>query len=174
MPSLPPLADADALLARLGVTSPTAEDTERAEQRIAAASAAFRTLAGGQAIGFVADDVVILDGDGSRLLLLPQYPVTAVTSVLVDGADVTAEVTWSELGLIRRADPFPGTYRSVQVTYSHGYDPVPDDVVDAVLDLAEAASRMPAGVTSMQLGAASWRRGATGAVVAAAARYGQR
>lgn len=174
--ALPPLATADALLGRLGITAPTAAETERAGQRVAGASAAFRRLAGGQAVSLVAGDVATLDGDGSRLLLLPQYPVTAVTSVEVDGEDATADVQWSEHGLLRREVAFPDVFRSVVVVYSHGYDPVPDDVVDAVLDMAEAAWRLPAGIDSMQLGATSWRRSSRGGLTPGdvAARYGQR
>ncbi len=78
----------------------------------------------GQRLVQVADDSIVLLGDTGSWLVLPQRPVTAVTSVTLDGAAVT---DWVRFGarLFRRdgwaaCASEPST---VEVVCSHGYPP---------------------------------------------------
>jgi len=121
---------------------------------LAAATSAIQSYCD-QRIDFVDGDVVVVDGSGSDILLLPEFPVTDVASVVVDfdrdsartlvppGNGSNSEYDWNEAGmLIHRlgstlmyTSPFNATYgmwpnrrRSVQVTYSHGYATVPAEI----------------------------------------------
>lgn len=109
---------------------------------IRSTSAAFRRDTH-QRIDRVVDDVEVLDGNRSRVLLLAQLPVVAVTAIEVDGVSIGATAgLWNERGIIRRSQAFPDTFRSVRVTYTHGYDPVPEDIAEAIaLEVIRRAAR---------------------------------
>ncbi|MGH3878063.1 MAG: hypothetical protein ACRDSK_13620 [Actinophytocola sp.] len=143
---LDPLATFEDLEESLGRALTTAEQ-ERAPALLRAASAKARRYAR-QLFTKVTDDVVVLVADGGRLVL-PQRPVTAVTAVKAVGAAGAPDLTvtgwsWDQLDVINLStaswiinmpedwedvDRYPGTYR---VTYSHGYEPIPDDVISVV------------------------------------------
>lgn len=153
--ALPPLATA-ADLEAAGATG-TAEAMDLALRR---ASARVRRYTR-QDITFVADETVVLSG-GERVLRLPQYPLlvdgshtlTVVEIADFGGVEWTAieDRDYSRLGNeLTRGYPWQAPTRlmgwpwsrtqgiwapKVRVTYSHGYDEVPDDIVDVVLDLA--------------------------------------
>lgn len=130
----PPLASADDLAARTGRASTDPELVDA----LGAASALFRAAARTQ-LSLVTGDVATLDGDGSRVVLLPHTPVRAVSSVVVDGTTRAAtDYEWAADGRLRFGGRVPDRYRSVVVTYDHGYDPVPEAVQAVVLDAAEA------------------------------------
>jgi hypothetical protein len=153
--ALPPLATA-ADLAAAGATG----SDEAMDLALRRASARVRRYTR-QDITFVAEDIVDLSG-GGRVLRLPQYPLlvdeshplNVVEVADFSGAEWTAmeDRDFSRLGNeLTRSYPWqastrlmgwPGTAPQgvwapkVRVTYSHGYDEVPDDIVDVVLDLA--------------------------------------
>ena len=142
---LPPLADTHDLHAVL-----PALDLGKAVACLEAASSRFRGAVR-HPVSLVEDDVVWLDGDGSRALLLPAAPVLEVSSVQVDGAEV--EVEWSDAGVLsRRSGRWPDRMRAVRVVYSHGYDPVPAEVREAVVAMARYLAVAQPGVSSMQVG----------------------
>jgi hypothetical protein len=91
----------------------------------------------GQTITQVVGDVVTLEGNGRRLLQLPQIPVTAVASVVIDGVTqvVNVDYTWNAKGVLRalcgRWPVWP-----VVVTYTHGYTTVPDPIKRLTAKLA--------------------------------------
>lgn len=76
-----------------------------------------------QQIDAVANDVVTLQGTGTRALTLPELPVTAVASVTLDG-DAITDYTVDDYGILWRDDPgwWPRGDNYI-VTYSHGYAP---------------------------------------------------
>ncbi|MPZ66171.1 MAG: mobile element protein [Pseudonocardiaceae bacterium] len=136
------LAPPEELAARTGLsaTDPALLDALRR------ATAEFR----GQArthISFVAGDTATLDGDGSRVLLLPHAPVRAVTSVELDGV-ATDSYDWTADGRLLFSHALGHGGQRVVVTYDHGFDPVPEDVAAAVLDRAE--SRLTIGAMAVQ------------------------
>lgn len=133
-----PIADA-ALLARL----------------IREASAALRDQLG-MPLSPVSGDVVTLDSNGAQVILLPNWPVLAVTSVVIDGQTASvSDYEWSAVGALRRCGGWPVGYRKVVVTYDHGYNPLPASIVSSV---AAAIARRydalsPAGAGPVQGGA---------------------
>jgi hypothetical protein len=129
-----------------------------------------------QDFDLVADDEVVLRGPGGEIRL-PQRPVIDVTGVVALGGQGLPDVTladwlWDNLDTVRVGegtcvinlpevwwddDGYPGTYR---VTYSHGYEEVPADVVAVccamVLDTLTNPS-MAGGVTGETIGPYSYR-----------------
>ncbi|MDZ7732206.1 MAG: hypothetical protein U5R31_03060 [Acidimicrobiia bacterium] len=89
-------------------------------------------------ISEVSDDEIEVDGDGSRRLLLPEIPVTAVSAVSVEGEALDADDYrwWAWGGLDRRdGDCWPVGPRTVTVTYTHGESPVPAWIVSIVCSM---------------------------------------
>lgn len=107
----------------------------------------------------VAGDTVVLDGTGAQSLLLPAAPVTAVDQLKLDGQVLTdgTDYTWSADGYIRRADGlvWPARLRCLEAVYSHGYDPIPSDISEAVIDQARAIYAVLPGVQQKSVGAQS-------------------
>lgn len=131
---LPPLADPADLAARLGKS----KDDAGIVLALRMASERFR----GQTrnpVSLVEDDTIVLDGAGARVLRLPVWPVRQVKSLTVAGQTVL-DPEWSEAGLLRLPARFPDVWRSIEVVYTHGFDPIPGDVQEAVLDQASAIS----------------------------------
>jgi hypothetical protein len=126
-----------------------------------------------QEITLVENETVTLPGNG-RVLRLPQrllvlddahpltvvelFGITNVEYTALEGRDYTrigteltrGEAWWAPTRLMG----FPwlrpqGVWaQRVQVTYSHGYAEIPDDIVDVVLDLASMAMTNPQGLRS--------------------------
>lgn len=119
-------------------------------------------------VTLVADDEVVLDGNGRESLLLPVWPTTAVASVVLDGVLLVERVDydWSDTGVLRRLGcrRWPDRLRCLVVTYSHGFAVVPDDIAEAVLDKAATMSNVPRGVQSKAVGGQSVTYGAQAAV----------
>lgn len=111
----------------------SAAEKDQADQFLAGASAWVRAVTG-QTISEVVDDVWITDAPVSCVLSLPERPVTAVTSVLVDGEPVT---DWVLRGSrLRRTTPWSDgcTIPEVEIVYTHGYPQGAEE-----LDLAKDA-----------------------------------
>jgi hypothetical protein len=112
-----------------------------------AALAALETATGmviefiGRDIARVDDDVEVVDGSGTRALRLRYWPVHDVAAVSEEGeALADAAFEWSADGYLRRVDGvWSNRLRSVSVTYSHGFDPIPQSVRTIV---AQAAARL--------------------------------
>ena len=173
------LAAPEDLESRLGRDLTVAE-AARAEALLADASAMIRAFTS-QDFSVVEGDQVTLRGQGGTVRL-PQRPVTAVTSVVAIGGDGAPDVTvidwiWDGIDQIRIGegsfvinlpaiwwddDAYPGTYR---VTYSHGYEEVPADVVAVVCGMVMrtlTAPTMAGGVRSETVGPYSYQLDAAG------------
>lgn len=108
-----------------------------------------------QRIVEVADDTVTLLGDTGSWLTLPQRPVTAVTSVELDGAAVT---DWRRFGArLFRRDGWAASScepSTVDVVYSHGY-PADDQGLQlgrgAVLGVVRDWAANPSAATSLKI-----------------------
>lgn len=102
------------------------------------------------------NEIIRLDGTGSRTLLLPNLPVAEVTEVVEAPGDATYELElidgtnfeWNEDGILRRLDGgrWVPRLRYYRVTYSHGED-VPDDVKLVVLRICARAVVNPEGLS---------------------------
>lgn len=89
-------------------------------------------------------------GSGKRVVALPEPPITAVTSVQIDGEDVEYHVTLPA-GLLRRRNgaswPVDG---SLQVAYTHGIRP-PTGGVEAAKTLAAELAKAASGSGTCEL-----------------------
>ena len=126
----------------------SAEDTATAELLLDIATANIRTAAGNQIISFVPDDTYTVRTT-APFIVLPQRPVVSVSAVTLDANAVTT-YTWD-------GDEFiAATGRGlVTVTYSHGHDPIPDDIKGLCLDIAARGFLTPHGVNQTSLGSFS-------------------
>ncbi|UJW30989.1 hypothetical protein L3Q67_38310 [Saccharothrix sp. AJ9571] len=120
---------------------------------VASASARFRGAVR-HPVSLVADDVAWLDGHGCTVLTLPAAPVVAVTTVEVRGHAIT-DFTWSRQGQLRRARCWPNELVAVRVVYTHGYDPVPENIADTVLTEARYLLTVQPGISAMTVGGES-------------------
>ena len=142
--ALPPFATAAELAAM--VQAPV--DAAAADLALASASAVIRRWTR-QTFTRVADDVVQLRVIDPCELVLPQRPVVSVAQVLVNSVVL---VDWVLSGdrLLRTGGwrHLPGTTSYpdpglVQVTYTHGWDEIPDEVRAVCLDLAASTVSNP-------------------------------
>lgn len=142
-------------------------DENRADLMLRLASGEVRAHTG-NLFSRVDDDVVILNGTGSTILLLPEAPVVDVTMVL-EGVGRTTELDlvgglvdspsweWDESGILERLDGIWARRRRwYQVTYSHGFETIPDEVVAVVLEAASNAYLNPDGIRQEALGRYSY------------------
>lgn len=150
MSSFCAISDLEALL-RVAISTPA--DIASGTAAIADVSAAIADHCG-QQLEQVANDVLTLTVEAYRsVIVLPQQPVTAVASVVEDGATlvVGTDYRWTAAGLlVRQSRPWNSGWQEVVVTYTHGYSVIPP-VVKAVC--AEAAGRRyRVGLTSAATG----------------------
>lgn len=114
----------------------------------------------GLTISKVTDDVVTLDGNGTRRLYLPEIPVTGVSLVRLDGVDLDpTEYSWWSSGALdhRHGCWWHHRPRLVEVTYTHGLDPVPGWITSLVCAMVQRAllPQVSAGVASETTGSQS-------------------
>lgn len=79
-----------------------------------------------------------VDGNGRQRLWLPTLRLTDVAEVVLDGVTLTYDVhyTWTSDGMLYRQAGWPHSPRILSVTYTHGYETPPDDVVGVCLSIA--------------------------------------
>lgn len=126
-------ASVEDLEAYLGVTFNEAEESAQAQAMLDQATGEMVSYMGGQTIVEATDTGIKLDPNNNLIVVLPQFPVTAVTAVAVDGTTLTVadDVDWYASGIMkRRNDASWGWKRqSVVVTYKHGYATIPPDLM---------------------------------------------
>jgi hypothetical protein len=165
------LATLDDLEARLGSR---VTDEDRAEALLDDVSAIVRAYTGQQFTLVEDDEIRVRVRNGS--LRLPQRPVVDVTAVAnVDGDSV--DFTWDSGDSVQlegfaalrtsfEVEPFRHRDPWVNVTYSHGYETVPADIVAVVCQIAARAyGRTPdtTGVTQESIAGYSYSVGAAAA-----------
>ena len=150
--ALPPFATAADLAASTQADIPEAT----ADLALASASAVIRSWTR-QTITRVTDDVVSLRVLDECELVLPQRPVVSVSQVRVNSL-VLQDWVLSGDRLLRtggwRRLPGTTTYPDpglVEVTYTHGWDEIPDDVRMVCLDLASTTVTNPSGLRSVSI-----------------------
>lgn len=157
MTALATVLDVEAVLQR----EIAADDIPRVTRLIEMASGVVRREAGGQTITAVAGDVTTLAGTYETELWLPQRPVTAVTSITVDGIATVADTyRWTRHGRLYRTsyDREIPDWRSwgawgtpdaaVVVTYDHGYAEPPDDLALVVAEMVATRISNPESLRS--------------------------
>lgn len=133
-----------------------ADDDAAAAQALRIASSLIRGYTR-QTLTRVEDDQETHDGRGSTIVMLAELPVEAVTAVTLDGDALTAgdDFTAAPHGVLyREGGGTWGTGRqTIVVTYTHGYDQVPDDLKGVCLDVASRVLANPEGHEREQIGA---------------------
>lgn len=149
-----------AILTRLPETSPELElGLRRASDR-------FRGDVG-YPVHRVAGDTVVLNGSGTRTLLLPAFPVD-IHTVDIDGEQLTRPADYrvdQRNGILRRVGGiWPDALGNVTVEYSHGWEDVPGDVQDAVLEHAATITMVLVHLQQNSAGSAQESYGAAAMV----------
>lgn len=150
MGNLATLADVENVLIR-PITD--ADEVAAVEFNLLVVSSAIRNYCE-QTLDRVTGDVVTLDQEGGPLLFLPELPVVSVSAVRENGTLLTVGTHYKLTGngvLVRQGglNWYRGV-QTVQVTYTHGYNPVPDDIRGVC---ARAASRLfQAGLRAEETG----------------------
>lgn len=148
MPPLPLASPADA--ARLGYTLPAGEEMEK----LARASARLRREAG-RPISSTTSTVRRRVEGGS--VMLPGGPITAVSTVVRLAEDGGATLTGWRWDGMEHIHCIPLWCGDVNVTWTHGFATLPDELLELVCSVAvrlsatEDAAGMEAGIRSEQI-----------------------
>ena len=138
-----PFASASELSELIGQDMPA--DLARMQLFLSLASAEVRRHTG-QTLSVVTGDVVVLLPEPERTtLILPQRPVTAITSVVANGVTLSASTDYyfTRSGLLHSGTmAVAGTYWTygATVTYTHGYAETTDEYQAIKKIVLEAAS----------------------------------
>lgn len=103
-------------------------------------------------------ETILLDGKGSRHLWLPSLHVTDVDLITNEGVEVAAdEYDWSADGYVELvyAAWWSLRPRQVEVTFTHGFDDIPADLIGVAAAIATRRSSSPSGIRREQAGALS-------------------
>lgn len=117
----------------------------------------------------VVDDTIVLPGGTGWELELPERPVVEATVTAIDGVvPVVGSYRLVGTTLIRPGGwAGPGLYSAnwpawtgyyppvVEVTYTHGFDPIPDNIRMACLQVAARMLQNPSGIRQEQIGSYS-------------------
>lgn len=96
----------------------------------------------GRSLG-TATYAAVMDGNGAALLPLPQYPITAVSSIVMDGITLRASTAFNDGGYTfdskyvyfsGGSGRFTKGIRNVSINYTAGYVSSPADVEQAVCE----------------------------------------
>jgi len=123
-------------------TGGTITDTPRATALLAYVSDWIRAFSG-QTLSQVSGETVVFGQTGVEILFLPQHPVTAVTSVLVDAVPKTSFgwTRWGNLYLLPQITYWTFTDH-VEVTYDHGFATTEPEYQAVKTVCLNAASRL--------------------------------
>jgi len=104
-------------------------DDDETQRQLDAALAAARNYCGWHVSPVAVGEQITLDGTGTSVLVLPTLKVTDLIEVEEDGATLElTDLSWSERGLILKKSGhwWSAMFRSITVTFSHGYSSAPD------------------------------------------------
>lgn len=137
------------------------------DEVVQAACQTIRTVCGWHIAPQVLETITV-DSPGGRVLRLPSLYVTAVSLVESLAGPDPVELTewrWSQNGMLSRAECFPEGFRTVRVTFTHGYETCPLDLLPVI------ASRTQRRAMQESLGSRSVSFSAEGDAVLEAPLY---
>lgn len=145
-------ATASELADRLGVSLSESEES-RAKGLLELASSLIQQEAG-QEIEQVEDDELTRRGTESARILLPERPVKSVSKVVLDGEEIEEEDEWYVEGdeLVREVGGWGQPDEVLVITYTHGYEAVPDIAKVICLEAVVRAWINPGSVLSEEYG----------------------
>lgn len=101
-------------------------------------------------------ETLTLDGSGTSKLLLPSKRVQAVASVIDNGDDITANVDFSEDGILTYGAGFTSRPRGVTVILTHGWNAdEASDVLGLIAKLAGRAAASAGNIAAQSAGTQS-------------------
>ena len=160
------MAEPLAVPAELAVSLGVPVDDAKLLWALNAASRRFRGAVR-HPVSVVRGDTFTLDGTGHQSVHLPAAPVLAVSSVVLDGQALTegTDFAWSADGFLRRLGGcWPDKLRCISGVYDHGYDSIPEDIQEVVIDQARALYRIEPGLASKTVGGQSVQFGTQAAI----------
>lgn len=102
------------------------------------------------------------NGTGTQTLVPDQFPITAVSSVRIDGVSIPASSDWpraagytfNKYGVMVRGYKFTKDVLNVDISYSAGYTETPEDVKQAVIEMVSMKFKRKdrIGVSSKTIG----------------------
>lgn len=164
-------ADPSDVAERLGVPA----DDKTMLRRLAGATERF-TSDIGRSLHLSTEDYYA-SGDGGRTLHLPFAPIHGTPTVEIDGQPVTGVEVGRRTGILRLAGGWPYGLENVRVEVTHGYETIPGDVQDVILEAVDAAHELQVGVESIGTGGENVKFNAglvNGGVTAAWARVAEK
>jgi hypothetical protein len=133
-------ATVDDIATFLQVDISSAQQIAAAERALTEVTAAIRNYVD-QYIELVEDDEITLDSIGGTRIFLPQLPVISIASVVEDGVELTVNDDYKlgQHGILHRIGrKWARGIQLLTITYTHGYEALPDDIVAVA---TRAASR---------------------------------
>ena len=115
----------------LQVDITTAVQLASANRALTEASAAIRNY-DRQYLERIDDEDITLDSTGGTRLFLPELPVLNVSKVVEDGVTLTQgdDYKLGQHGILHRVDQkWAEGIQNITITYTHGYNVIPDDIV---------------------------------------------
>lgn len=120
------------IAAFLQVDISTPDQIAAAERAVEEATAAIRNYTR-QYLELVSGETITLDSKGWARLFLPELPVVSVAAVVEDGETLTVDDDYKlgEHGILHRTGgaKWASGIQIIEVTYTHGYATLPDDIV---------------------------------------------
>lgn len=150
--NLPLLADPADLEGMVGPSGNAEADQTRIVKAVQRASERFRAAVR-HPVSRVVGQTFTLDGTGTDILRLPVLNPTFVRGT-INGEPIT-DVQASPVGYLYRRAGFPAGYGNITVTIDHGYEEVPGEVADAVLEQASRILNTHPGVQMLVLDGAT-------------------
>jgi hypothetical protein len=131
-------------------------DRATAELAVDMATAYVQNIVGQRITQGTSNVTLYVTDPGATTVRLPQWPATDVTEVTIGGGAAVTDFTVLPTGLYRANGFTTGqTYSNapvpVTVAYTHGYDPIPDDIKAATLYVAAQMYGNPSGATSVAI-----------------------
>lgn len=108
-----------------------------------------------QTLELVEDETITLSGTSDWELELPERPVVEVTGATIDGTAAALDSYRLSGGALVRAGGWGGPAAAVEVTYTHGYDPIPEDIRAATLQIAARMLSNPNRIRQESIGSYS-------------------
>lgn len=164
-----PLASSDDVAERLG-RALTTEEANKIDALLLDASSSVRAYTGQT---FTSEETTALLRMNNRAVRLPQHPVTAVSSVVdqfgndwpfiwIEGDTLISLATSTWINAFE-LNIYPWTrVGKLSVTYTHGFDTIPDDIIGVVCQIAGRALGSPStdgGLTAETIAGYSYQQG---------------
>lgn len=152
------LAQVEDVEDEMGTTFASAADRRKVRARLIGVSADVIGATGQKF--FRGQRTIVVPGDLDDTIVLPQRPVVSVDAVALDGVPLAAGDDYRVVGStiyrsFGRPWGYPGQWTDVTITYTAGYEVVPDDIVSLCARRVATQLGIPSGVRQYSIGSFS-------------------